>query len=70
MHNLVPRPLFQKNGLSPHTATFGSQRNISNFCNFGWYEWVYYRDHGSFPINKLKLGRTLGPIKNNGNEMA
>ena len=70
IHNLVPRPLFQNNGLSPHAATFGSQGDISNLCNFGWYEWVYYRDHGSFPINKLKLGRALGPIKNDGNEMA
>ena len=70
IHNLVPRQLFQNNGLTPHAATFGSQGDISNLCNFGWYEWVYYRDHGSFPINKLKLGRALGPIKNDGNEMA
>ena len=46
IHNLVPRLLFQNNGLSPHAATFGSQGDISNLCNFGWYEWVYYRDHG------------------------
>ena len=70
IHNLIPRPLFQNNGLTPHSATFGSQGDISNLCNFGWYEWVYYRDHGSFPVNKLKLGRVLGPIKNEGNEMA
>ncbi len=41
-----------------------------NICNFGWYEWIYYRDHGSFPENKEKLGRVLGPCKNEGNEMA
>ena len=39
-------------------------------CNFGWYEWVYYRDYGSFPKNKEKLGRVLGPIPNEGNEMS
>ena len=70
IHNLVPRPLFQNNGLTPHAATFGSPGDISNVCNFGWYEWVYYRDHGSFPINKQKLGRALGPVRNEGNEMA
>ena len=32
IHNAVPRPLFQCNGLSPHTATFGSQGDISNLC--------------------------------------
>jgi len=31
---------------------------------------VYYRDPGSFPENREKLGRVLGPIANEGNEMA
>ena len=70
IHNAVPRPLFQNNGLTPHSATFGVEGDISKICNFGWYEWVYYRDHGSFPENKQKLGRVLGPIPNEGNEMA
>ena len=70
IHNSVPRPLFQNNGLTPHAATFGSEGDISNICNFGWYEWVYYRDHGNFPENKQKLGRVLGPMLNEGNEMA
>ena len=70
IHNVTPRNLFQNDGLSPFTATFGVPDDISNICNFGWYEWVYYRDHGIFPINKEKLGKVLGPIKNEGNEMA
>ena len=70
IHNAVPRPLFQSNGLSPHNATFGAPKDISNLCNFGWYQWVYYRDDGSFPEQHEKLGRVLGPIKNEGNEMA
>ena len=43
---------------------------ISNICTFAYYKWVYYRDHGSFPENKEKVGRVLGPIRNEGNEMA
>ena len=70
IHNAIPRALFQANGLSPHAATFGVQGDISNICVFGWYEWVYYRDHGTFPMNKEKLGRVLGPLRNEGNEMA
>ncbi len=70
IHNAIPRALFQANGLTPHAATFGVPKDISNICVFGWYEWVYYRDHGLFPQNKEKLGRVLGPIKNEGNEMA
>ena len=70
-NNAVPRPLFQNNGLSPYSATFGTQGDISNICNFGYYEWVYYRDKtSSFPEDKVKLGRVLGPIPNEGNEMA
>lgn len=70
IHNVIPRPLFQNNGLTPHTVTFGTQGDISNVCNFGWYEWVYYRDHGAFPNPREKLGRVLGPLRNEGNEMA
>ena len=70
IHNAVPRPLFQNNGMTPHQATFGAPADISNICNYNWYEWVYYRDDGSFPENKERLGRILGPIKNEGNEMA
>ena len=66
----IPCPLFQNNGLTPYAATFGESGDISNICSFGFYEWVYYRDNGSFPSNKDKLGRVLGPIKNEGNEMA
>jgi hypothetical protein len=70
IHNMTPRSLFQNKGLNPYTITFGLTADISNLCNFGWYEWIYYRDHGVFPVNKEKLGRVLGPLKNEGNEMA
>ena len=70
IHNAVPRPLFQAQGKTPHECTFGVQNDISKICNFGWYEWVYYRDFGSFPENKEKLGRLLGPTKNEGNAMS
>ena len=49
IYNLTPRPLFQLNGLTPFEITFGEMGDLSNLCVFGWYEWVYYRDFGSFP---------------------
>ena len=70
IHNLVPRSLFQNESITPHTATFGESGDISNMCTFGYYAWVYYRDHGRFPENKDKLGRVLGPLRNEVNEMA
>ena len=68
IHNLVPRPLFQ-NDRPPHEATFGEPGDISRLCNFGFFEFVYYRDYANFPNNKEKL-ELLGPAKNEGNEMA
>ena len=69
IHNVFTRPLFQSQGKTPTECTLGVAADISNICNFGWYEWVYYRDFGSFPENKEKLGRVLGPCKNEESKM-
>ena len=70
IHNVIPGDPFQNNGLTPYATTFGESGDISNICSFESYQWIYYRDNGSFPSNKDKLGRVLGPVKNEGNEMA
>ena len=68
--NLTAKNLFQLGGQNPHTATFGTEGDISNICNFGWYEWVYFWNGSSaFPFPTKILGRCLGPSKNEGNEM-
>ena len=49
---------------------FGEEGDISNLCRFDWYEWVYFWDGSAkYPLPKLYLGRCLGPMKNEGNEM-
>ena len=72
IHNLTPRNLFQLEKNSPHQMQFGVQGDISNLCQFDWYDWCYYREEGTnlFPKQKELLGRVLGPSKNEGNEMA
>ncbi len=68
---ITAKKLFQLNGTNPHTMTFGAYADISNLCQFGWYEWVYFRENSAkFPYQKERLGRCLGPAKNEGNEMA
>lgn len=59
------------NGLNPATSTFGTEGDISNICQFDWYEWCYFREesHVLFPFQKRQLGRVLAPLKNEGNEM-
>jgi hypothetical protein len=44
IYQVTAKKLYQLHGSNPHTATFGTQADISNLCLFGWYEWVYYRD--------------------------
>ena len=70
IYNCTSRKLFQLNGTNPYTATLGDQADISNLCQFGWYEWVKYFDTtASYPHQKECLGRCLGPAENEGNAM-
>ena len=49
-------------GSNPHTETFGEQGDISNLCQFRWYDWCYFRDHKApFPHNQEVLGCILSP---------
>ena len=58
-------------GTNPHTLVMGEEGDISNLCQFSWYEWVYFHEHtAAFPHNKKFLGRMLGPACGAGNEMA
>ena len=68
--NMTAKNLFQLQGETPHFATFGEEGDISNICQFGWYEWVYCQEtEAPFPFPANVLGRCLGPAKNEGNEM-
>ena len=50
--------------------TLGEMGDISNLCQFGWYEWVYFHQKTSaFTFHKQELGRCIGPTKNGGNDM-
>ena len=63
--------LFQLQGQNPYMATLGEMGDISNLCQFSWYEWVYFWQHtAAFPYQKEVLGRCLGLTKDEGNEMA
>ena len=73
INNVTPKPLFQLQGVSAHVATLGTTPDISNLCVFDWYDWCYFREENpkatAFPYQKVVLGRVLGPMKNEGNEM-
>ena len=71
INNLTARNLFQLEGRNAHFSITGEDGDISNLCQFSWYEWCYYREHtAGFPLPREILGRVLGPSKGEGNEMA
>ena len=62
INNLMARDNFKLHGMTPHTATLAEEGDISSLCQFGWYEWCYYREQtAAFPHNCEVLGRVLGP---------
>jgi hypothetical protein len=53
---------FGLNGETPETMLSGETADISEFAEFGWYDWVKFRDTAvPYPEDKLVLGRYLGP---------
>ena len=62
--------IFQLEGQNLYMATLGEMGDISNLCNIGWYEWVYFcQNTDSFPYQKEELCRWLGSTNNKINEM-
>jgi hypothetical protein len=71
INNLTAKDIFKLHGSNAHTATTGEEGDISNLCQYKWYDWCYFRDQKQkFPFNREVLGRVLGPAKGEGNEMA
>jgi hypothetical protein len=64
--------LFQLDGQTPHFFVTVEEGDISNLCQYKWYEWIYFRENkNGFPLHRELLGRSLmGPAKGEGNEMA
>ena len=62
IYYLTSRDHLKIRGSNLHTETFGEQSDISNLCQFQWYDWCYFRDHKApFPHNQEVLGCVLGP---------
>ena len=71
INNLTAKTMFSLHGSNAHTSLTGDEGDISNLCQYGWYDWCYYREQGAkFPFNREILGRVLGPASGEGNEMA
>ena len=44
VNNLTAKDAFKLKGTNAHSETLGDTGDISNICQFKWYEWVYSTD--------------------------
>ena len=63
--------MFQLHGSNVHTYTLVEEGDISNICQFQFYERCYYYDSADgFPHHRLVLGRVMGPSVGVGKKLA
>ena len=62
MRSSTSNDIYMTKGEVPETIMTGSTADISHISEFGWYDWVMFRDNTpTYPDDKLILGRYLGP---------
>ncbi len=62
--------IYMAAGQVPETIMTGNTADISHIAEFGWYDWVMFRDNEpSFPDDKLILGCYLGPAIDTGSAL-
>ncbi len=71
VNNSTARNLYQLGSVTPYQTMYQQEPDISNLCQFKFYDWCYYREEtAKFPFPSQVLGRVLGPSDGVGNEMA
>jgi hypothetical protein len=52
INNLTAKDLFTLHGTNAHTALSRDNDDISNLCQYKWYDWCYFREKKErFPYN-------------------
>jgi hypothetical protein len=55
--------IYELHGQVPETVMTGQTPDISNLCEYEWFQWVmYYDPPRSYPNDKSQLGHYLGPV--------
>ena len=71
IENSIAKENYLLKGSVPHSVMTGEMTDISNLCNFKWYEWVKFRKPGElYPYPTEWIGRCLGPATSKGNAMS
>eukprot|EP00804_Cyclotella_cryptica_P021920 CCRYP_000874-RA/>CCRYP_000874-RA protein AED:0.26 eAED:0.26 QI:0/0/0/1/1/1/2/0/446 len=60
VHSHTAHDIYRLDGRVPKTVVSGETADISPFCEFGFWDWVKFRDQGiAFPGGALELARVL-----------
>ena len=71
INNLTVKPRFNLHKTYPYTQLKNEEGDISNLCQYRWYDWVYFREKSAkFPHGQELLGIVLGLSKDSGNKMS
>ena len=57
INNLTAKGLHKLQGSNANQLITGDAGDISNLCQFGWFEWCYFKDKSPSPHQEEKLGR-------------
>ena len=73
-NNVTVSNLPQAHGQTPHQMVFNEEADISNVCQFAFYDWGIYLETSTnpktkFPLQNRMLCRVLGPATDVGNKM-
>jgi hypothetical protein len=70
IHSSTSNNVYMTNGKVSEIIMTSSTADISHICEFGWYDWVMFRDNvPTFPDAKLTLGQYLGPATDVGSAL-
>ena len=62
IRSCLTNSVYMTAGQVPETIMNGETADISQICQFGWFDWrVMYHDPTKFPDDKAVLGQYLGP---------
>ena len=62
IRSCIANNVFELKDEVPRTVMKGETANITHLREFGWHDWVYFRDNAvTYPDDKWVLGKWLGP---------
>jgi hypothetical protein len=69
IRSLIAHDTMLLNARTPEERVTGRTPDISEYANFGWFDWVWYHDEVSFPEPNLLMKKWLGVASKVGQAM-